>query len=154
MVLMRSAIRWNPERVQQAANRARRRILIQAAIRIRDRARDSMPDRPGNAPPGKPPYMRNPWLRRAVLFAWDRDTQTAVVGPTRGVGFGAVEEQNLMHALEFGGRYRIGARSRKRRKVRHDRPIVVNIPAKPYMAPALERESRNLPSYWRNAIRG
>ncbi len=136
---------FDRQTVVRAVDKAKRAVLSQSARAIRDEARNSMPRREGLAPPGQPPYMRSAWLKRSVLWGWDRATKSALVGPVRMAGAGAASERMLMRVLEFGGRYELGKKARRRRKIRADRKIVVHVSAKPYMGPALEKERPHIP---------
>jgi len=138
MIDVRAITEFDAAKVQAAADRTRRIALLKGADAIRDTARDSMPARGGLAPAGQPPHMKSTWLKRAVLAAWDRRTQTAVVGPTREVGWGGQQEQFLMEVLEHGGQYELGKNAKRRRKIRQEERVVVTVQPKPYMGPAAE----------------
>jgi hypothetical protein len=155
MVSMRMRmLQFDARPFMRAVERANRRNLTQAADEIRDVAQGSMQRRVGLAPPGHPPYMRSRWLKRSVRSGFDRGTRTSVAGPERARGAGATEERLLMRSLEFGDRYALGRRAKKRRKVGVDEKVVVTIQPKPYMAPALDKERSRLPRMWADAIIG
>jgi len=131
--------------VMRAADAARRKVLSQAGAYIRTAARTTIRKRKGTAPPGKPPHSHEGSLRRLILFGYDRSSDSVVVGP---VGF---KKSAAPRALEHGGETVVHRRVRGRggklvsRKVR--------IAARPFMAPALEKERPKLPLLWRNSIR-
>jgi len=143
---------FDTQRVQRAVGKAKRAVLCVSADAIRDTARSSMLPEPGLAPPGQPPRMESRWLRNSVRAAWDRTTETALAGPIRVGGAGASAERMLMRVLEFGGRYILGKRAMRRRKLK--KPKVVVVKAKPYMGPALAKERPKLPKRWAGTIRG
>ncbi|RIK82054.1 MAG: hypothetical protein DCC67_07510 [Planctomycetota bacterium] len=98
--------------------------------------------------------MESAWLKRSVRSAWDRSSQTSLAGPVRAGGAGAAEERMLMRVLEFGGQYVLGRRARRRRRIRGHRRAVVQVKAKPYMAPALKKERPRLPKLWAGSVQG
>jgi hypothetical protein len=128
--------------VMRAMDSAKRKVLSQAGAFIRTAARTSIRKRKGTAPPGKPPYSHEGSLRKLILFGYDRASDSVVVGP---VGFA---KSTAPKALEHGGETVVHVRHKGRlvsRKVR--------IAARPFMAPALEKERPKLPLLWRNSIR-
>jgi len=129
--------------VRRSVDAAKRRVLSRAGAFVRTAARTSIRKRKGSAPPGRPPHSHEGSLRRLILFGYDRDTDSVVVGP---VGF---KKSVAPRALEHGGTTVVVSRRGgrlQRRKVRID--------ARPYMAPALEREQPKLPRLWRNSVKG
>jgi len=128
--------------VMRAMDSAKRKVLSQAGAFIRTAARTSIRKRKGSAPPGKPPHSHEGSLRRLILFGYDRANQSVVVGP---VGF---KNSVAPRALEHGGTTVVLSRRRGRLQTRK-----VRIAARPYMAPALERERPKLPLLWRNSVR-
>ena len=112
--------------VQRAVDRARRDRLSKAGAFVRTRARSSIRKRKGTSRPGEPPHGHAGHLRRLLLFGYDAQAQTVVVGP---LPFNEGEAPEL---LEFGD----GAR----------RP-------RPFMGPALEAEAPKFPDLFRDSIR-
>ncbi|HRQ11533.1 MAG TPA: hypothetical protein PLG36_10955 [Trueperaceae bacterium] len=128
--------------VMRAMDSGKRKVLSQAGAYIRTTARTSIRKRKGTAPPGKPPHSHEGSLRKLILFGYDRTSDSVVVGP---VGF---VKSTTPRALEHGGETLVHQRRGGRlvsRKVR--------IAARPFMAPALEKERPKLPLLWRNSIR-
>lgn len=132
-------------KVRKAVDRGKRRALSRAGAFIRQRARTSIRPRKRSSRPGEPPSSHTGLLRRFILFGYDRQRDSVVVGP---VGFKRSRAPNV---LEFGGRAVVESprRGRRQRKMR-----TVRIAARPYMRPALERERSNLPIVWRNSVKG
>ncbi|MCW5769930.1 MAG: hypothetical protein KIT19_14740 [Phycisphaeraceae bacterium] len=149
MIDMRvKAMFFDRPRVQKAVSHANRRALSRAGAFVRTRARTSMRKRRGTSRPGQPPYAHEGSLRRMILFGYEPSRETVVVGP---VGFRSSDAPN---ALEFGGRTTVVRRRRTSRRGQRVIKTKVRIAARPYMAPALDKERPNLPALWRNSVRG
>ncbi len=149
MIDMRvKAMFFDRPRVQRAVSHANRRALSRAGAFVRTRARTSMRKRRGTSRPGRPPYAHQGSLRRMILFGYEPSRETVVVGP---VGFRSSDAPN---ALEFGGRTTVVRRRRSSRMGQRVIKTRVRIAARPYMAPALDKERPNLPALWRNSVRG
>lgn len=142
------AMFFDRPRVQKAVSHANRRALSRAGAFVRTRARTSMRKRRGTSRPGQPPYAHEGSLRRMILFGYEPSRETVVVGP---VGFRSSDAPN---ALEFGGRTTVVRRRRTSRRGQRVIKTRVRIAARPYMAPALDKERPNLPALWRNSVRG
>jgi hypothetical protein len=129
--------------VKRAVDAARRRVLSKAGAFIRQTARTSIRKRKGTSAAGSPPYSHVGLLRKFILFGYDRQSESVVVGP---VGFRA---STAPRVLERGGTTTV---ARRRRGKRTDRRV--RIAARPYMYPALEKERPKLPELWRNSVTG
>jgi hypothetical protein len=57
-----------------------------------------------------------------------------------------------MRVLEFGGRYALGRRAKRRRKLKSTAKVIVTVKAKPYMGPALKTERPKLPRRWAGVV--
>lgn len=125
-----------------AVDKAKRKVLSRAGAFIRTAARTSIRRRRGSAPPGKPPHSHEGSLRKLILFGYDRQSDSVVVGP---VGF---RNSEAPAALERGGVTTVYRR--KNGRLVGER---VRIEARPYMGPALDRERPKLPALWRNSVR-
>jgi hypothetical protein len=128
--------------VMAAVDNAKRKVLSKAGAFIRTAARTSIRKRKGTAPPGKPPHSHEGSLRKLILFGYDRASDSVVVGP---VGFA---QSTAPRALEHGGETVVHTRHGGRLVSRK-----VKIAARPFMAPAMEKERPKLPLLWRNSIR-
>ncbi len=129
--------------VIRAVDKAKRKTLSRAGAFIRQSARTSIRPRRGTSRPGRPPYSHEGSLRKLILFGYDPQTESVVVGA---VGF---RKSIAPHVLEFGGftaQPKWWRRKRKRARIR--------IKARPYMGPALERERDKLPWLWESSVRG
>jgi hypothetical protein len=134
---------FDRQKVERAADKAKREVLSKAGAFIRQTARTSIRKRKGVSPPGNPPYSHTGLLRRFILFGYDRSTDSVVVGPAR-----ISKPGDAPHALEFGGTTEMEQRRRGRR-VR----VKARIRKRPYMGPAMEKELPKFPTLWRNSIR-
>ena len=134
-------------KVRKAVDHGKRRALSRAGAFIRQRARTSIRKRKRSSRPGEPPSSHTGLLRRFILFGYDRQRDSVVVGP---LGFKRSRAPNV---LEFGGRTVVES-GRARRSGRKRKKRTVRIAARPYMRPALEKERSNLPVVWRNSVKG
>lgn len=130
-------------KVKRAVDAARRQVLSKAGAFIRQTARTSIRKRKGTSKPGSPPHSHVGLLRRFILFGYDKQSDSVVIGP---VGFKA---SGAPRVLERGGTATVTRRKRGKRTERR-----VRIAARPYMQPALEKERPILPELWRNSVRG
>lgn len=128
--------------VVRAVDGAKRKVLSKAGALIRTAARTSIRKRKGSAPAGKPPHSHEGSLRRLILFGYDKSADSVVVGP---VGF---KNSVAPSVLEYGGDAVVTRRRGGRRTSQK-----VRVAARPYMAPALDKERPKLPLLWRNSIR-
>lgn len=146
------------ERVIAQAERANARPLFKIAGFIRNTAKRSMRKRKGPSAPGTPPsahdgdrYGRGFLLRTLMSFDVDRKNLTTTVGPKRlrSKTLGKVRARKPVPNLhEFGGVLRVEG------KKPGATPERVKFPARPYMAPALEkaRQSDRLRSAWSDIL--
>jgi phage gpG-like protein len=130
--------------VLRAAGKAKREVLSKAGAFIRQTARTSIRKRKGTSKPGRPPYSHTGLLRRWILFGYDRNHDSVVVGP---VGFKRSKAPNV---LEFGG---VANRPRWWRR-RRNLSRKLRVRARPFMGPALEKERDKLPALWAGSVRG
>lgn len=127
---------FTSKRVVAAVDRERRKILSAAGAFIRQRARSLIRRRKKPSAPGKPPSSHTGRLRGGIMFGFDPQTASVVVGP---IGFG---NSQAPAALELGGT------SRDARGQAHQ------YKARPFMRPAFDEEVRRMPQRWRNVIKG
>lgn len=155
-------------KVVAAVERAKLNALRQDGGTVRKIARRSIRKRKGTSVPGAPPSSHEGSLRSGIFFAYDRSSDSAVVGP---VGF---RRGDVPNALEFGGSVfvrnhlvpvgitKVKARNakgrlvtkKKKRFIRHTGTL--RIRPRPFMGPALQkaRDSNLLLDPWKNSIRG
>ncbi|MEM9827744.1 MAG: hypothetical protein AAF958_14230 [Planctomycetota bacterium] len=93
--------------------------------------------------PGRPPRRHTPGKRgiRLILFGYDQASASVIVGPVRFQTSG----NNVAQLLEHGGSGFVGRGRRKKRATYLPRP---------FMQPALEKESSKFPDLFRNSVKG
>lgn len=136
---------WRPGKLIAAARKAKKRNLIRGAAIVRRRARSSLRKRKRVSRPGeKPSIHASKRNLRLILFAYDQQTQTSVVGPVKF----QTSSSNVVTALEKGGRTaakRRGRGGKRRRERRTIRP-------RPYMRPARDDARDAIGSLWKDSI--
>lgn len=85
---------------------------------------------PKPSAPGSPPHSRKGLLKKAIVYAVDREQQNVVIGPTVNV----IGDAGSPH--EFGGEFR-------------GKPY----PARPFMGPAKARAIPALDNMWKNSVK-
>jgi len=135
---------FDTAKVKKAVSSGTRRVLSKFGAYVRTAARSSIRSRKRASEPGQPPSSHTGLLKQFIFFAYDLQRETVVIGPmplNRKVG-------NAPEALEHGGASVVVEGLRRRRRKRR-----VNIRARPYMRPALEKERPKLPAMWRDSVR-
>lgn len=127
---MKSGIEFDEAGLLARIARATRDVLKRAGAYVRSVARRKVQTRPKPSAPGQPPHSRRGLLKRAILFGFDRDGKSVLVGP----GFNFVGESASAH--EFGGRYR-----RER------------YPKRPLMGPSLKDAAPHVARMWSDAVK-
>jgi hypothetical protein len=117
--------------VKDGTDQKTRKALSMLGAFVRRRAQQSMRRRKGPSAVGSPPSAHaRPMLKRLLFFAWDKATQTVVVGPAPFAG-GTAPAAN-----EFGGAAAV--------RMPDGRTIRGVYKPRPYMAPALAGEMPKL----------
>lgn len=122
--------RFDARKLREAAQRANFASLTHAAAAIRLTARRSIRRSKRQSSPGRPPHTRAGQLKRAILYAIERQKAKAIIGPSAQI------VGTSGHAHEFGGRYR--------REV---------FPKRAFMGPALMENLPRLPKFWRASVK-
>jgi len=130
---------FDREKVKRSVDAGTRKVLSKFGAFVRQRAKTSIRKRKGTSPPGAPPYSHVGLLRKFILFAYDPQHQSVVIGPTL-----TKEESQAPRLLEHGGDA-VLEEAGKARQVRY-RP-------RPFMRPAFEAEKPKLPALWRDSVR-
>jgi hypothetical protein len=130
---------FDREKVKRSVDAGTRKVLSKFGAFVRQRAKTSIRKRKGTSPPGQPPYSHVGLLRKFVLFAYDPQRRSVVIGPTL-----TKEGSQAPRLLEHGGDAVIEDRG-KARRVRY-RP-------RPFMQPAIEAEKPKLSAMWRDSVR-
>lgn len=173
-------------KVHRAIDKATHKNLSKAGAYIMRTARGLIrsPGKKGlPSKPGKPPKNRTGKLRDKILFAYEPDRRSVIVGPeetnqvffsgdgkpTTGTGASVLEYGGEIQVLEvFGpiatgngsggttfttGWKRADLRSKRRNAGKPTRLRKVKIDARPYMGPALAKNEKKVSSFWRDSIR-
>lgn len=130
MIEMKAKTKMEAKRVVKAARAGSIRSLGHAGASLRMTARRSIRRAKDASPEGTPPHTRKGQLRRAILFAVEKDRQTVVIGPDVAV----VGTSGTAH--EFGGQFRGG-----------------RYPKRSFMGPALEKIKDRLPKLWAGSVK-
>lgn len=126
--------------VLAATDKATRAALSRFGAFVRTRSRTSIRTKKGISPPGSPPYSHRGTLKKGILFSFDPERRSVVIGPTQmgRSGDGA-------RVLEEGGTSRVPG-------VRGGRPLTYQ--ARPYMKPAFDAELPKAIQQFKGLIRG
>lgn len=125
---------FDTKEVIEALDKAEARQLSKAGAFVRRRARSSIRKRKGISKPGKPPTNQTGRYKSSILFGYDRNASSVVIGPS--FSFGGSEVPQL---IEFGGFAKLDGEQ-------------VYYEARPTMLPALEKEVPNFPSLFLNSV--
>ena len=156
--------------VKDRMTKANRKALSKAGAFIRRRARSSLRRRKKSSQPGQPPSVHTSdrvATLKNILFAYEPNSQTLVVGPVR------LNQQTLLgpqlggatvaQVHEFGATVKVreakvGPHWRTgRRRVRRGQPVRVRrvkYSERPFMGPALEAEQEHIPDAWSGSVGG
>ena len=130
--------------VLSAAGKATRKVFSKFGAFVRTGARHSLRRRKGISDPGEPPSSHTGLLKKFILFGYERQRRSVVIGPMRlnqKVG-------DAPEALEYGGVATVVEGSRRNRRKRR-----ITIAARPFMGPAFEREQPKLPAMWADSVK-
>lgn len=130
---------FDRDKVMRSVDAGTRKVLSKFGAFVRQRAKTSIRKRKGTSPPGQPPHSHVGLLRRFILFAYDPQRKSVVIGPTL-----TKEGSPAPRLLEHGG----DAVIEDRGKARHAR-----YRPRPFMQPAFAAEQPRLPVLWRDSVR-
>lgn len=130
MVGARATTKFDAGKVLKAAKNGSVKSLGHAGAAIRLTARRSIKTSKKESAPGTPPNSRKGQIRRAILYAVEKEQQRVVIGPDQGITGTAGA------AHEFGGHYK---------KQNYDK--------RPFMGPALEKTKDRLPQEWAGSVK-
>lgn len=124
-----NAVFFNTKEVENATDKAERKVLSRFGYYTRKDAKKSMRRRKkGPSEKGRPPRVVTGLLKNFLFFAYDKFQQTVVIGPSRLMGFKGAGE--APEKLEKGDLDR------------------------PFMGPAFTRQlSEHMPGLWANSIK-
>ena len=159
---------FNSKKVIDRVDAARRRVLSRQGAFVRTAARSSIRKRKKASAPGQPPSSHEGSLKRFLLFYYDPQAETVVIGPQRtSTAATGVGGEPATQVLEYGGDVLMHEVQRKGRWVRRPpraaakeagygartRVRRARVAARPYMAPALERAMKDLAKDWKGEVR-
>ena len=141
------------DRVAKATKRASDRVLRCSGAYVRKVVQNSIKrgkikdGKEVNSEPGNPPfYWQQPGLnfKKSILFAVDSINESVVVGPI------AKGYNKIGNLHEFGGSQKVKVVDRETGK---EKSVMATYPARPFMAPGLEKSQDKLAEFWENSIR-
>ena len=137
-------IDMDTRRLSRAYARAERSALSRAGAYVRKLARSHMRRRSRAARPGEGPTVREGQLKTFLLWAYEPQRHTTVVGPKRLPGATADTPEAMEHGKVLT-RW-VGRGSRRRRQA-------IAYEKRPSTMPALGMAGPDLPDFWRDAVR-
>jgi len=120
------------------------KALKRAGAFVQRTARRSMRKGGKVSQPGQPPKSREGQLKRFLFFVVDRQAESVVIGPVKLSG-----AEDAPAVLEHGGITDRTLTSRGQGR----RTVAADYEPRPFMAPALQKETANLPELWANAFK-
>jgi len=139
--MVTKAMFFDRKKVLGAVDRTTRKVLSRFGAFVRTTARHSIRKRKGVSEPGSPPSGHVGLLKKLILFGYDANRRSVVIGPMP-LRSGPGEAPSL---LEYGGR--------ARRKDRRGRNVTATYRPRPFMGPAFENEKPKLPAMWADSVR-
>jgi hypothetical protein len=118
-----------------------RRVLSKFGAYVRQSARTSIRKRKAASAVGSPPSSHVGLLRKFILFSWDAEKRSVVIGAALLNGRAYRDTPSV---LEYGGR----AMRRNR-----SGPYVATYKPRPFMGPAFTANLPKLPGMWANALK-
>ena len=134
---------FDSDKVVSALDKASRKALSKFGAFVRTTARGSIRRRKGISKPGSPPSAHQGDIKK-ILFAYDADRQSVIIGPIKfnqKKGFAT-------KTLEYGGNVVVERKSKGKITKR-----TVKVEARPFMAPAFQKNLPQLPELWRNQLK-
>ena len=132
---------FDKKAVRDKVDAGTRRVLSKFGAFVRRTARGSIRKRKTPSPPGTPPSSHVGLLKKFIFFGYEPAKRSVVIGPVRLSQQGRGEAP---HLLEYGGTGTVQRKGKRRR---------AKIRARPFMAPAAEKEHPKLPAMWRDSVR-
>lgn len=143
MIQMKSGLEFfDRPRVMAAVDAATRRVLSKFGAFVRTTAKQSIKKRKRVSMPLGPPSSHVGTLKRGILFGYDRERKSVVVGP---VPFSGTVDSRALPALEYGGRSTMRGRDGSTQSI--------TVAPRPFMGPAMAKEQPKLPAMWRDSVR-
>jgi hypothetical protein len=124
-------------RVKHFIDTAHQKALGRIGSYVRKVARNSIRTRAGISEPGQPPHSHTGLLKDWILFSYDKESLSVVVGPARL----NMKSGDALEALEYGGAVHSVRRGRR-----------MFIRARPFMGPAMEK-SAPFDRFWKDSVK-
>lgn len=146
---------FDSKKVLSAVDNAAKSVLSKFGAFVRTTAKQSIKKKKGYSRPGEPPHSKTGILKKFIFFGYDIAAESVVVGPALLSGGGMGKAPS---ALEYGGQsestnsYYWKKTDKGFRRVKKS-TRTINLQARPYMNPALEKNIPQLPEMWRNSIK-
>jgi hypothetical protein len=133
---------FDRQKIIDKVGAAKRKVLSKAGAFVRRTARRSIQTSKKTAPAGHAPNDHGGWLRRWILFAYDEDRESVVIGPKLLNGSKKRGSTVVPLLLELGGETIHWRTNRPATYAPH-----------PYMEPALEAERPKFPDLFANSVK-
>lgn len=135
--------------VTSRVDAATRRVLSRFGAFVRRTAKSSIRKRKKASEPGQPPSSHTGLLKKFIWFGYEPNEHSVVIGPARLTS----KTGEAPEALEHGGTATLMetkwiGRGRKKRQKRN-----VHVAARPFMGPAMDKETPKLPSMWADSVK-
>jgi len=130
MIGVKATTQFDATKVLHRVQQANIESLGHAGGAIRLTARRSIRRSDKPSAPGSPPHTRKGQIKRAIVYAVEKQKQCVVIGPE----YATLGPSGMAH--EFGGRFR-----------------GQNYPKRPFMGPALMKIQDRLPRMWAGSVR-
>lgn len=138
--------------VTNATDRATVKAMSKAGAFVRTASRQSIRTRKRESNPGDPPTNRTGLLKRNIVFVYEPEKKGVVVGPVLLNGRNGAK---ILQSLEFGGESeteKLFFRTRDGRTVAERRRMKIQVEARPFMRPAMEREDPKFAELFRGTV--
>ena len=122
--------RMDVQKILRRSKRGQINSLGRASALVRTIASRSIRSSKKSAPEGRPPHTQTKRLRRGIVFAVEKSKGRSVIGPSHDF----VGQSGMAH--EFGGKYRNE-----------------KYPKRPFMHPALQKATPQLPRHWAGMLK-
>jgi len=132
---------FDKKAVRDKVDAGTRKVLSKFGAFVRRTARGSIRKRKKPSPSGQPFSSYVGLLKKFIFFGYEPAKRSVVIGPVRLSQQGRGEAP---HLLEYGGTGTVQRKGKRRR---------AKIRARPFMAPAAEKEHPKLPAMWRDSVR-
>lgn len=155
---------FDRQKVATAVERVRLKNLSKCGAFVRTAARSSLRRRKRTSPPGQPPSVHSQdkfATLKNILFGYDPSTKGVIVGPVAING----NKQDVPRLMERGGfakrkaKY-VPSRTAKGRVKKRGVQVVrlknertANYEARPFMGPALRKETKKFAKVWKNTVK-